>query len=93
MKFLHLDTKTYFPEVGSTFADYMICDQSSAGKTKIITQEDMVHSANKLIELGAKNVLIKGGHLQNKFVKDTIFPDKKRKDLKKIWKDGDRFTF
>ena len=39
VKFLHLDTKTYFPEVGSTFADYMICDQSSAGKTKIITQD------------------------------------------------------
>ncbi len=45
-------------------------------QTKIITQEDMVHSANKLIELGAKNVLIKGGHLQNKFVKD-IFINKK----------------
>tara|TARA_B100001250_G_scaffold208190_1_gene178726 strand:- start:1080 stop:1892 length:813 start_codon:yes stop_codon:yes gene_type:complete len=41
-------------------------------KTKIITKEDMIYAANKLIELGAKNVLIKGGHLQNKFVSDIF---------------------
>ncbi len=41
-------------------------------KTKIITTEDMIFAANKLIELGAKNVLIKGGHLQNKFVSDIF---------------------
>ena len=35
-------------------------------KTKIITKEDMIFAANKLIGLGAKNVLIKGGHLKNK---------------------------
>ena len=48
-------------------------------KTKIITNEDMIYAANKLIELGAKNVLIKGGHLRNKTVRD-IFVNKK--DLK-----------
>ena len=30
--------------------------------TKIISVEDMIYAANKLIEFGAKNVLIKGGH-------------------------------
>lgn len=37
VKFLHLDTKTYFPKVGSTFADYMIRNQLNDGKTEIIT--------------------------------------------------------
>jgi hydroxymethylpyrimidine kinase/phosphomethylpyrimidine kinase len=48
-------------------------------KTKITTNEDMIYAANKLIELGAENVLIKGGHLRNKTVRD-IFVNKK--DLK-----------
>ena len=43
--------------------------------TKIKTQEDMIFSANKLIKCGVKNVLIKGGHLKNKSVKD-IFVNK-----------------
>ncbi len=41
-------------------------------KTKIKTKEDMIFAANKLIESGAKNVLIKGGHLKNKFVYDIL---------------------
>jgi hydroxymethylpyrimidine kinase/phosphomethylpyrimidine kinase len=45
-------------------------------KTKIITKEDMIYSANKLVELGAKNVLIKGGHLKHESVRD-IFVNKK----------------
>jgi hydroxymethylpyrimidine kinase/phosphomethylpyrimidine kinase len=45
-------------------------------KTKITTKEDMVYAANKLLEYGAKNVLIKGGHLKNKIVQD-IFVNKK----------------
>ncbi len=45
-------------------------------KTKIITEEDMIYAANKLIEFGAKNVLIKGGHLKHRNVKD-IFINKK----------------
>ncbi len=48
-------------------------------KTKIITEEDMIYAGNKLIEFGAKNVLIKGGHLRDKFVTD-IFINKN--DLK-----------
>ena len=41
-------------------------------KTKILTTEDMIYSANKLIGLGAKNVLIKGGHLKHKKVRDIL---------------------
>jgi hydroxymethylpyrimidine/phosphomethylpyrimidine kinase len=44
-------------------------------KTKIRTKEDMIFAANKLLELGARNVLIKGGHLDSKFVHD-IFVNK-----------------
>ena len=40
--------------------------------TKIISVEDMIYAANKLIEFGAKNVLIKGGHSKNKIVKDVF---------------------
>ena len=41
-------------------------------KTKIRTKEDMIFAAYKLIEIGAKNVLIKGGHLKSKFVQDVF---------------------
>ena len=41
-------------------------------KIKINTKEDMIFAANKLIESGAKNVLIKGGHLKHKFVHDIL---------------------
>jgi len=44
-------------------------------KTKIRTKEDMIFAANRLLESGAKNVLIKGGHLSSKFVQD-IFVNK-----------------
>ena len=44
-------------------------------KTRIKSKEDMIYAANKLIEIGAKNVLIKGGHLKSKFVQD-IFVNK-----------------
>tara|TARA_X000000368_G_scaffold417702_1_gene414853 strand:- start:929 stop:1741 length:813 start_codon:yes stop_codon:yes gene_type:complete len=40
--------------------------------TKIKSKEDMIYAANKLIKLGAKNVLIKGGHLKLKLVKDVF---------------------
>lgn len=43
--------------------------------TKIRSEEDMIYAANKLIELGAKNVLIKGGHFKSKLVQD-IFVNK-----------------
>ena len=43
--------------------------------TKIRNKEDMIFAANKLLESGAKNVLIKGGHLKSKLVHD-IFVNK-----------------
>jgi hydroxymethylpyrimidine/phosphomethylpyrimidine kinase len=45
-------------------------------KTKIKTKEDMIFAASILIELGAKNVFIKGGHLDSKVLQD-IFVNKK----------------
>ena len=45
-------------------------------KIKIKTKEDMIFAASILIELGAKNVFIKGGHLDSKMVQD-IFVNKK----------------
>ena len=44
-------------------------------KTKIKNKKDMIFAANQLIKLGAKNVLIKGGHLKLKLVYD-IFVNK-----------------
>jgi hydroxymethylpyrimidine/phosphomethylpyrimidine kinase len=44
--------------------------------TKIKTKKDMISAAYILIELGAKNVFIKGGHLESKIVQD-IFVNKK----------------
>jgi hydroxymethylpyrimidine/phosphomethylpyrimidine kinase len=43
---------------------------------KIKNKEDMIFAANELIKLGAKNVLIKGGHLKSKKVED-IFLNKR----------------
>ena len=44
--------------------------------TKITTIEDMIYAASILIRLGAKNVFIKGGHLNSKMLHD-IFVNKK----------------
>ena len=41
-------------------------------KTKIKNKEDMVYAANILLKQGAKNVLIKGGHLKNDNVQDIF---------------------
>ena len=40
--------------------------------TKIRNKEDMIYAAHKLLEIGAKNVLIKGGHLTSKIVHDIL---------------------
>ena len=45
-------------------------------KTKIKTKEDMIFAASILIESGAENVFIKGGHLDSKVMQD-IFVNKK----------------
>ena len=39
---------------------------------KIRNKEDMILAANRLISLGAKNVLIKGGHLKSRVVEDIF---------------------
>ena len=44
-------------------------------KTKIRTKEDMIFAASILIKFGAKNVFIKGGHLESEVVQD-IFVNK-----------------
>jgi hydroxymethylpyrimidine/phosphomethylpyrimidine kinase len=44
--------------------------------TKIKTKEDMIFAASILINLGAKNVFIKGGHLDSRVVQD-IYVNKK----------------
>ena len=43
---------------------------------KIKEHKDMIYAANILLKLGAKNVLIKGGHLPYKIMKD-VFVNKK----------------
>ena len=45
-------------------------------KTKIKNIEDMIYAANILINMGAKNVLLKGGHLLSNTIYD-IFVNKK----------------
>ena len=40
--------------------------------TKIQNREDMIFAAKRLLNTGAKNVLIKGGHLKSKFVQDVF---------------------
>jgi hydroxymethylpyrimidine/phosphomethylpyrimidine kinase len=44
--------------------------------TKIKNIEDMKNAANILLKIGAKNILIKGGHLRSKFIED-VFVNKK----------------
>ena len=48
-------------------------------KTKIKTTEDMVYAANVLLKFGVKNVLLKGGHRQSKYMKDIFL---NRRELK-----------
>ena len=43
--------------------------------TKINSTNDMIYAANILLNKGAKNILVKGGHLNTSFVKD-IFVNK-----------------
>jgi hydroxymethylpyrimidine/phosphomethylpyrimidine kinase len=50
--------------------------------TKIYSKEDMINSAKKLINFGAKNVLIKGGHLKSKIIYDVLVCKKEIKIFK-----------
>ena len=45
-------------------------------KIKITSINDMIYAAQKLIDMGAKNVLLKGGHIKGKVITD-IFINKK----------------
>ncbi len=49
---------------------------------KINHVEDMIYAAYELLKLGAKNVLIKGGHLKNNFVFDVLVNKKELKIFK-----------
>ena len=40
--------------------------------TKITNKEDMIFSAHKLLDFGANNVLVKGGHLKSKMMFDIL---------------------
>tara|TARA_B100001123_G_scaffold267175_1_gene297440 strand:- start:71 stop:883 length:813 start_codon:yes stop_codon:yes gene_type:complete len=51
-------------------------------KTKIKNLEDMIRAANILLKLGAKNVLIKGGHRKVKYMEDVLLSRKKIKIFK-----------
>jgi len=53
----------------------------SSGK-KIRNLEDMLVSANLLSDLGVKNILLKGGHLNSIYVNDVLFAGKKLKIFK-----------
>ena len=50
--------------------------------TKIKTYKDMIYSANILLQLGAKNVLIKGGHLKSKNMIDVLITQQEIKVFK-----------
>ena len=49
---------------------------------KIRNEEEMIIAAYKLLKLGAKNVLIKGGHLKSNTIKDILVNKKKVKIFK-----------
>ena len=49
-------------------------------KVKIMSTNDMIYAAKKLIGMGAKNVLLKGGHLKGKVITD-IFINKKEIEI------------
>ena len=51
-------------------------------KKKIYNVEDMIYAAKILLKLGAKNILIKGGHLNTSVVKDVFVNKKEIKILK-----------
>jgi len=45
----------------------------------ILNKEDMIKAAKKIISMGSKNVLIKGGHLKNKMIFDILVSKKEIK--------------
>jgi len=51
-------------------------------KTKIKSVKDMIYAAKMLLNLGARNVLLKGGHLNTKIVQDVFVNKNKIKIFK-----------
>ena len=51
-------------------------------KTRIKNLEDMIRAANILLKLGAKNVLVKGGHRKTKYMEDVLLNKKEIKIFK-----------
>jgi len=49
----------------------------------ILNKKDMIKAAKKIINMGAKNVLLKGGHLKNKMIFDILVSKKKIKIFSK----------
>jgi hydroxymethylpyrimidine/phosphomethylpyrimidine kinase len=45
----------------------------------ILNKEDMIRAAKEIINMGAKNVLLKGGHLKNKMIFDILVSKKEIK--------------
>ena len=50
----------------------------------ILNKEDMIRAARKILNMGPKNVLLKGGHLKNKIIFDILAMQKEIKVFKKI---------
>jgi hydroxymethylpyrimidine/phosphomethylpyrimidine kinase len=50
----------------------------------ISNKEDMIKAGKKIINMGAKNVLLKGGHLKNKMIFDILISKKKINIFPKI---------
>ena len=51
-------------------------------RIKIRNLEDMIYAANILLKLGAKNVLVKGGHKNTKYMEDVLLSRKEIKIFK-----------
>ena len=51
-------------------------------KTKIKNLEDMIYAANILLKLGVKNILVKGGHRNTKYMQDVFLNKKELKIFK-----------
>jgi len=51
-------------------------------KTKIKNSKDMIKAAHIILKLGARNVLIKGGHIKSEFMQDILVSPKKIKIFK-----------
>ncbi len=51
--------------------------------SQILCKEDMIKAAKKIINMGAKNVLLKGGHLKKKMIFDILATKKEIKIFRK----------